>query len=56
MRTIGYNDVTALWSRSHHPVGTRLLSSSDDSDNFSGTLEEQKVVVHHWSTPVTGAV
>jgi hypothetical protein len=35
MKTIPYNDEAALWSRSR---GTRLLPSSDDSNNiFSGT-------------------
>jgi hypothetical protein len=39
MRTISYNDEAALCSRSNHFMGTRLLPSSDDSDNISsGTL------------------
>jgi hypothetical protein len=41
MRTVTYNDETAPWSRSNHPMGTRLLPSSDDrDDNFSRTFEE----------------
>jgi hypothetical protein len=33
------NDEAVLWNRSKHLMGTRLLPSSDDSDNFfSGTL------------------
>jgi hypothetical protein len=42
MRTITYNDEAAAWSKNYHVLGTRLLPSSDDSDNnFSRTLEEQ---------------
>jgi hypothetical protein len=42
MRAITYSDEAAPWSRGDHVSGTRLLPSSDDSDdNFSGTLEEQ---------------
>jgi hypothetical protein len=38
MRTITYNDEAAPWSRSNYLMGTRLLPSSDDSDNiFPGT-------------------
>jgi hypothetical protein len=38
MRTITYNDETASCSWSNHLMGTRLLPSSDDSDNiFSRT-------------------
>jgi hypothetical protein len=28
-----YNDEAAPWSRSNHPMGTRLLPSGDDRDN-----------------------
>jgi hypothetical protein len=38
MRTITYNDEAAPWSKSNHLMGTRWLSSSNDSNkNFSGT-------------------
>jgi hypothetical protein len=36
-RAITYNDEAAPWSRSNYLMGTRLLPSSDDSDNISGT-------------------
>jgi hypothetical protein len=39
MRTITYNDDAVLWSRINHLMETRLLPSSDDSDNkLSGIL------------------
>jgi hypothetical protein len=42
MSIITYNDEAEPWSRSDHLLGTRLLLSSDDSNNnFSGTLREQ---------------
>jgi hypothetical protein len=34
MRTITYNDEAALWSRNNYVLGTRLLPSSDGSDNI----------------------
>jgi hypothetical protein len=44
MRTDTHNDEAATWSRSNHLMGTRLLPSSDDSDNnFSGALGEPEL-------------
>jgi hypothetical protein len=37
MRTITYNDEVVPWSRNNQLMETRLLPSSDDSDNISGT-------------------
>jgi hypothetical protein len=44
MKKITYSDEAAPWSRSNHLMGTRLLSSSNDSDNNPGrTRSEIKV-------------
>jgi hypothetical protein len=59
MRRVTYNEEAAPWSRSNHLMGTRLLPSSDDSDNiFSRTTPG-----NHWteimvnqSTPLIGTV
>jgi hypothetical protein len=58
MRTITYNDEAAPWSRSRYLMRTRLLPSSDDSDNIfsnpSGKAWTEIMV--NQTTPVTGTV
>jgi hypothetical protein len=44
LRTVTYNDEAAPWNRKNHVLRSTWLPSSEDSgNNFSGTLEEQKL-------------
>jgi hypothetical protein len=46
MRAITCDDEAAPWSRSNHLMGTRLLSSSDDShNNFFRTLHRTRTEI-----------
>jgi hypothetical protein len=45
IRTITYNDEAAPWSRSNHLLRTRLLLSSDDSNNNSRTLGRIRIEI-----------
>jgi hypothetical protein len=55
VRTITNNDEVAPWSRSNHLMGTRLLPSGDDSDNFS-LLQNPWTEIMIIQAPITGTV
>jgi hypothetical protein len=43
MRIITYNDKVALWSRSNHLIGTRMLPSRNN--NFSETPQRTRTEI-----------
>jgi hypothetical protein len=55
MRTITCNNEAVPWKRNNHVSGTRLLLSSDDSNNKFGMRTRTEIVTSQ-ATHVTGTV